>query len=196
MWIRTARPTRRRWAARCSHTRSHGNRYRPDLRHQLPHQLHAADRGGLHRAAVLRRGSDDIRPDQRDARQRGVRRRQRRLPARHVQYDRGRRKRVCADITERGASGSDQALLFHRPAGRRRQSVRGWRYRSRHGWGPGAVHGSRWSRSGTLCSFPTATNPLTVLAQPTPFPPSKLSVFVFQDDFSLNGEHDGGVESM
>src|SRR5882762_3631841 len=45
---------------------------------------------------------------------------------------------------------------------------------------------------GTLCSFPTATNPLTVLAQPTPFPPSKLSVFVFQDDFSLNGEHDGG----
>src|SRR5882762_2026408 len=46
--------------------------------------------------------------------------------------------------------------------------------------------------AGTLCSFPTAANPLTVLAQPTPFPPSKLSVFVFQDDFSLNGEHDGG----
>jgi hypothetical protein len=31
-----------------------------------------------------------------------------------------------------------------------------------------------------------------VLAQATPFPPSKLSVFVFQDDFPLNGEQDGG----
>jgi hypothetical protein len=34
--------------------------------------------------------------------------------------------------------------------------------------------------------------PLTVLTQPDPYPPSKLSVFVFQDDFPLNGEHDGG----
>src|SRR6266478_352323 len=33
---------------------------------------------------------------------------------------------------------------------------------------------------------------VTVLAQPTPFPPSKLSVFVFEDDFPLNGEQDGG----
>ena len=33
---------------------------------------------------------------------------------------------------------------------------------------------------------------ITVLAQQTPFPPSKLSVFVFQDDFPLNGEQDGG----
>jgi len=33
---------------------------------------------------------------------------------------------------------------------------------------------------------------ITVYAQPTPFPPSKLSVFVFEDDFPLNGEHDGG----
>ena len=33
---------------------------------------------------------------------------------------------------------------------------------------------------------------VTVLAQATPFPPSKLSVFVFQDDFPLNGEQDGG----
>ncbi len=31
-----------------------------------------------------------------------------------------------------------------------------------------------------------------VLAQPTPFPPSKLSVFVFEDDFPLNGENDAG----
>ena len=33
---------------------------------------------------------------------------------------------------------------------------------------------------------------VTVLVQPTPFPPSKLSVFVFEDDFPLNGEQDGG----
>ncbi len=40
----------------------------------------------------------------------------------------------------------------------------------------------------TTCAF----NPVTVLTQPTPFQPSKLSIFVFQDDFPLNGEHDGG----
>ena len=39
----------------------------------------------------------------------------------------------------------------------------------------------------------TGTAPsVTILAQPTPFPPSKLSVFVFEDDFPLNGEQDGG----
>ncbi len=36
---------------------------------------------------------------------------------------------------------------------------------------------------------------VTVLAQPTPFPPAKLSVFVFEDDYPLNGEQDveGGL---
>jgi hypothetical protein len=33
---------------------------------------------------------------------------------------------------------------------------------------------------------------VTVYTQPTPFPPAKLSVFVFEDDFPLNGEQDGG----
>ena len=33
---------------------------------------------------------------------------------------------------------------------------------------------------------------VTILAQPTPFPPAKLSVFVFEDDFPLNGEQDAG----
>ena len=33
---------------------------------------------------------------------------------------------------------------------------------------------------------------VTVIVQPNPFPPSKLSVFVFEDDFPLNGEQDGG----
>ncbi len=39
----------------------------------------------------------------------------------------------------------------------------------------------------------TGTFPaVTVIVQPNPFPPSKLSVFVFEDDFPLNGEQDGG----
>jgi hypothetical protein len=33
---------------------------------------------------------------------------------------------------------------------------------------------------------------VTILTQPTPFPTAKLSVFVFEDDFPLNGEQDGG----
>src|SRR5713101_7890710 len=39
-----------------------------------------------------------------------------------------------------------------------------------------------------VCVF----NPVTVYAQPDPYPPSKLSVFVFEDDFPLNGEQDSG----
>jgi len=41
----------------------------------------------------------------------------------------------------------------------------------------------------TTGAFPTSVN---VIVQPNPFPPSKLSVFVFEDDFPLNGEQDGG----
>jgi hypothetical protein len=41
----------------------------------------------------------------------------------------------------------------------------------------------------TACTFPTS---VTVYAQPSPYQPSKLSVFVFEDDFPLNGEQDGG----
>jgi hypothetical protein len=33
---------------------------------------------------------------------------------------------------------------------------------------------------------------VTILVQPTPLPPSKLSVFVFEDDNPLNGENDAG----
>jgi hypothetical protein len=52
----------------------------------------------------------------------------------------------------------------------------------------------------TTCTAtaPATCNPgvtpasLTVLTQPDPYPPSKLSVFVFEDDFPLNGEQDGG----
>jgi len=34
--------------------------------------------------------------------------------------------------------------------------------------------------------------PVTIWTQPAPFPPAKLSVFVFEDDFPLNGEQDAG----
>ncbi len=45
-----------------------------------------------------------------------------------------------------------------------------------------------------VCTATTGTFPSTVsvIVQPNPFPPSKLSVFVFEDDFPLNGEQDGG----
>ena len=33
---------------------------------------------------------------------------------------------------------------------------------------------------------------VTILTQPAPYPTAKLSVFVFEDDFPLNGEQDGG----
>jgi hypothetical protein len=34
--------------------------------------------------------------------------------------------------------------------------------------------------------------PVNVYSQPTPNPPAKLTVFVFEDDYPLNGEHDAG----
>jgi hypothetical protein len=38
----------------------------------------------------------------------------------------------------------------------------------------------------------TGQTTVTVLTQPSPYPPAKLSVFVFEDDFPLNGEQDAG----
>ncbi|MGB7846553.1 MAG: Ig-like domain-containing protein, partial [Candidatus Acidiferrum sp.] len=37
-----------------------------------------------------------------------------------------------------------------------------------------------------------AATPITILSQPSPYPTAKLSIFVFEDDFPLNGEHDSG----
>ena len=39
---------------------------------------------------------------------------------------------------------------------------------------------------------------VTVITQPAPYPPGKLSVFVFEDDFPLNGEQDqgGGIDVL
>jgi len=41
----------------------------------------------------------------------------------------------------------------------------------------------------TTCTFPST---VTVITEPSPYPPGKMSVFVFEDDFPLNGEQDGG----
>jgi len=44
----------------------------------------------------------------------------------------------------------------------------------------------------------TGQTAVTVITEPTPLPPAKLSVFVFEDDFPLNGEHDasGGIDVL
>jgi hypothetical protein len=44
----------------------------------------------------------------------------------------------------------------------------------------------------------TTIDPVVVLTEPDPYPPAQLSVFVFEDDFPLNGEHDagGGVDVL
>src|ERR1700751_3533754 len=39
---------------------------------------------------------------------------------------------------------------------------------------------------GTPILFPAANTAVTIFSQPTPFPPSKLSGFVLEDDFPLN----------
>ncbi len=51
---------------------------------------------------------------------------------------------------------------------------------------------------GAPISFPanatvgTAPNPVTVLVEQSPYPPAKLAINVFEDDFPLNGEQDSG----
>jgi hypothetical protein len=48
------------------------------------------------------------------------------------------------------------------------------------------------------CVSTSQFGPVQVLSQPSPYPPAKLTVFVFEDDWPLNGEHDagGGVDIL
>ncbi len=66
-----------------------------------------------------------------------------------------------------------------------------------HGMGgaPLAYIGGAWVNPGVAT---LSSGQVTVLTQPTPFPPAKLAVFVFEDDFPLNGEVDsgGGVDVL
>ena len=61
-----------------------------------------------------------------------------------------------------------------------------------HGMGgaPLAWNGTAWVTPG-VTPFVTDGS-LNVIVEPTPLTPAKLSVFVFEDDFPLNGEQDGG----
>ena len=49
----------------------------------------------------------------------------------------------------------------------------------------------------TTCTG-TYSSPITVITQPSPYPPGKYSVMVFEDDFPLNGEEDtgGGIDVL
>ncbi len=88
-----------------------------------------------------------------------------------------------------GRSGSDQALLHLGPAGRCD--------------GPGTCHGRR-SDSASLYAGAASNDvhrtfqPVTVIVEPENQPPAKVSVFVFEDDHPLNGEHDagGGIDTL
>ncbi|PYX47562.1 MAG: hypothetical protein DMG83_04330 [Acidobacteria bacterium] len=60
-----------------------------------------------------------------------------------------------------------------------------------HGMG-GAPISCSLTGTSVACSATSTFPAVNVLVQPNPFPPSKLSVFVFEDDFPLNGEQDGG----
>ncbi len=57
---------------------------------------------------------------------------------------------------------------------------------------PGCGHGMGGAPIGIDPNTGLQQTSVTILTQPSPYPPSKLSVFVFEDDFPLNGEQDGG----
>ena len=65
-----------------------------------------------------------------------------------------------------------------------------------HGMGGAPIAAPCGATAGSPCS--TSFAPVTVLTQPSPYPPGKLSVFVFEDDFPLNGEQDqgGGIDVL
>ena len=73
--------------------------------------------------------------------------------------------------------------------------------------GAGCANGTPGAAAGAVCGhtmggapilFPQPNTKVTVLVQPGPLPPGKLSVAVFEDDFPLNGEWDagGGVDVL
>ncbi|WP_263355069.1 choice-of-anchor D domain-containing protein [Acidicapsa acidisoli] len=63
---------------------------------------------------------------------------------------------------------------------------------------PGCVGGGKIGHGMGGASIAAGQTSVTVITQPSPYPPGKLSVFVFEDDFPLNGEQDagGGVDVL
>ena len=156
---------------------------------QFRHQPHAFHSSGLHRTKVLRSRPDcswvnrwsaiwamvtAVRTPQETARRRF-------FPAR--------------------SSRSDEALLYLGSAGRC-----GDPFTAGYA-GAGCANGTPGAAAGAVCGhtmggapilFPQPNTKVTVLVQPGPLPPGKLSVAVFEDDFPLNGEWDagGGVDVL
>jgi len=72
---------------------------------------------------------------------------------------------------------------------------------SPNNWTPGSGacgHGMGGAQVTPAQVASPASNPVNVLLQETPFQTAKISVFVFEDDFPLNGENDasGGVDVL
>ncbi len=66
-----------------------------------------------------------------------------------------------------------------------------------HGMGGAPIAAAcKQASQGAACTGTFA--PVTIVTQPSPYQPAKLSVFVFEDDFPLNGEQDagGGVDVL
>ncbi len=61
-----------------------------------------------------------------------------------------------------------------------------------HGMGGAPIACTPVAPAVTCTASSGGFSPVTVYAIPTPLATAKLSVFVFEDDFPLNGEHDGG----
>jgi hypothetical protein len=61
-----------------------------------------------------------------------------------------------------------------------------------HGMGGAPVPSPCPPSAASKCSSTASFAPVTVITEPSPYPPAKLSVFVFEDDYPLNGEHDAG----
>ncbi len=64
-----------------------------------------------------------------------------------------------------------------------------------HGMGGASIY---WNGSAWVTPTAPTSGTVSVIVEPSPLPPSKLAVFVFEDDFPLNGEQDagGGVDIL
>ncbi|MHB8721757.1 MAG: choice-of-anchor D domain-containing protein [Steroidobacteraceae bacterium] len=71
-------------------------------------------------------------------------------------------------------------------------NANGGPYGAGQGTAPACGHGMGGAPIGVDPNTLKQPSTVTVVTQPAPYPPSKLSVFVFEDDFPLNGEQDGG----
>ena len=152
-------------------------RSRSELRNELPHQQHAAHRHRLHRSNSCEVGQTL------QAAVRGLRCGQRRLPT-------GSQADLQCSIPP-GVSRSDQALL-HLGVCRATRQIRLMRDTQARPIAPSrAAAGSAATAWVALRSAP-GRQAVTIYTQPSPYPTAKLTVFVFEDDFPLNGEHDAG----